>query len=68
MLTALGELAEFEPDLLRARTGEGRERAKARGVKLGRKAKLTPEQQREAIYRREVDGETLADMLRAPTT
>jgi DNA invertase Pin-like site-specific DNA recombinase len=35
MLTVLGGLAEFERDLIRARTAEGRERAKARGVKLG---------------------------------
>jgi DNA invertase Pin-like site-specific DNA recombinase len=41
MLTVLGGLAEFERDLIRTRTGEGRERAKARGVKLGRKPKLT---------------------------
>ena len=53
MLTVLGGLAEFERDLIRARTGEGRERAKARGVKMGRKPKLTPHQQREAINRRE---------------
>ena len=33
MLTVLGGLAEFERDLIRARTGEGRARAKARGVK-----------------------------------
>jgi DNA invertase Pin-like site-specific DNA recombinase len=32
MLTVLGGLAEFERDLIRSRTGEGRERAKARGV------------------------------------
>src|SRR5712671_6690055 len=32
MLTVLGGLAEFEKDLFRARTMEGRERAKARGV------------------------------------
>ena len=44
MLTVLGGLAEFERDLIRARTGEGRERAKARGVKMGRKPKLTPHQ------------------------
>jgi DNA invertase Pin-like site-specific DNA recombinase len=36
MLTVLAGLAEFGRDLIRARTGEGRERAKARGVKLGR--------------------------------
>ena len=52
MLTVLGGLAEFERDLIRARTGEGRERAKARGEKMGRPPKLTPHQQREAIRRR----------------
>jgi len=30
MLTVLGGLAEFERELIRARTGEGRDRAKAR--------------------------------------
>jgi DNA invertase Pin-like site-specific DNA recombinase len=53
MLTVLGGLAEFERDLIRARTGEGRERAKARGVKMGRPHKLTDHQKREAIKRRE---------------
>ena len=65
MLTVLGGLAEFERDLIRARTGEGRERAKARGVKMGRPPKLTPHQQREAIRRRDRDGETLADIARS---
>ena len=41
MITVLGGLAEFERDLIRTRTSEGRSRAKARGVKLGRKHKLT---------------------------
>ena len=53
MLTILGGLAEFERELIRTRTGEGRERAKARGVILGRKPKLTGHQRREAIARRE---------------
>jgi DNA invertase Pin-like site-specific DNA recombinase len=53
MLTVLAGLAEFERDLIRVRTSEGRERAKARGVKMGRKPKLTPHQQREAIKRRD---------------
>jgi uncharacterized membrane protein len=51
MLTVLGGLAEFERELIRTRTGEGRERAKARGVILGRKPKLTGHQRREAIAR-----------------
>jgi DNA invertase Pin-like site-specific DNA recombinase len=41
MLTVLGGLAEFERELIRARTSEGRARAVANGVKLGRKPKLT---------------------------
>jgi DNA invertase Pin-like site-specific DNA recombinase len=53
MVTILGGLAEFESDLIRARTGEGRERAKAKGVKMGRKPKLTDHQKREAIKRRD---------------
>jgi DNA invertase Pin-like site-specific DNA recombinase len=53
--------AEFERDLIRARTGEGRERAKARGVKMGRKPKLTPHQQAEAIKHREA-GEPMRDI------
>ena len=42
MLTVLGGLAEFERELIRARTDEGRKRAMARGVRFGRKPKLTP--------------------------
>jgi DNA invertase Pin-like site-specific DNA recombinase len=64
MLTVLGGLAEFERDLIRARTGEGRARAVARGVKMGRPPKLTPHQQKEAIKRRDQGEETLADIAR----
>ncbi len=64
LLTVLGGLAEFERDLIRARTGEGRARAKARGVKLGRKPKLTAHQRREAIARRE-QGETVTAIARS---
>ena len=65
MLTVLGGLAEFERDLIRARTGEGRTRAVARGVKMGRPPKLTPHQQKEAIKRRDSGDETLADIGRS---
>jgi DNA invertase Pin-like site-specific DNA recombinase len=46
VLAVLGGLAEYERELISARTGEGRERAKARGVKMGPKFKLTAHQQR----------------------
>ena len=65
MLTVLGGLAEFERDLIRTRTGEGRARAIARGQKMGRPPKLTPHQQREAINRRDRGGESLADIGRS---
>jgi len=64
MLTVLGGLAEFERELIRARTGEGRERAKAKGVRLGRRPKLTVHQKREALARREA-GEPLTEIGRS---
>jgi DNA invertase Pin-like site-specific DNA recombinase len=64
MLTVLGGLAEFERDLIRARTGEGRARAVARGQRMGRPFKLTDHQKREAIKRRD-QGETLAEIGRS---
>jgi DNA invertase Pin-like site-specific DNA recombinase len=63
LLTVLGGLAEFERDLIRARTGEGRARAKAAGVHMGRPSKLTRHQKQEAIARRDA-GESLTDIAR----
>ena len=63
MLTVIGGLAEFERELIRARTSEGRARAVARGVKMGRKPKLTAHQQREAIKRRD-RGEPVREIAR----
>jgi len=64
MLTVLGGLAEFERELIRVRTGEGRARAKARGQSLGRPFKLTPHQRREAQAR--VDrGEPVREVARS---
>jgi len=59
----LGGLAEFERELFRTRTGEGRARAMARGVVLGRKPKLNKHQRQEAIARRQA-GEVLTDIAR----
>lgn len=64
MLTVLGGLAEFERELIRARTGEGRSRAVARGVRMGRKPKMTSHQVSEAIARREA-GEPVAEIARS---
>jgi DNA invertase Pin-like site-specific DNA recombinase len=64
MLTVLGGLAEFERELIRARTGEGRARAVARGQRMGRPPKLTPAQQAEARKRR-AEGATLAELARS---
>ena len=64
MIAILGGLVDVERDLIRTRTAEGRERAKARGVKLGRKPKLTPQQKREALARRTA-GETLMEIARS---
>jgi DNA invertase Pin-like site-specific DNA recombinase len=44
MMTILARLAELERELIRARTSAGRERAKAQGVRFGRKLKLSAHQ------------------------
>jgi DNA invertase Pin-like site-specific DNA recombinase len=64
MITVLGGLAEFERSLILARTGDGRQRAQARGVKFGRKPKLTQHQIAEAMARRQA-GEALTDIARS---
>jgi len=63
MLTVLGGLAEFERELIRVRTAEGRARAVARGVRLGRPAKLNPAQREEAAARR-LAGDSLSALAR----
>lgn len=64
MLTVLGGLAEFERELIRVRTGEGRRRAKAMGRSLGRPFKLTLHQRLEAMTRRDA-GESISDIARS---
>ena len=63
-MTVLGGLAEFERHLILARTDEGRKRAQARGVRFGRKLKLTKHQREEALARREA-GEPLVEIARS---
>jgi DNA invertase Pin-like site-specific DNA recombinase len=64
MVTILGGLAEFERHLILSRTKEGRTRAIARGVKFGRKFKLTNHQRAEALVRKN-NGETLSEIARS---
>lgn len=79
MLTILGGLAEFERSLIATRTGEGRTRAMAAGVRFGRPRALTPHQRKEAVARLHkgdaandvaatygVDRATIYRLLRAP--
>ncbi len=61
----LGVAAKLEHRRIKERTARGRADAKAKGVKFGRKPKLTPHQQREAVRRRDVDGETLRSIGRS---
>ena len=63
MIAVLGGSGRVRAGSFRARTGEGRKRAKARGVKMGRKPKLTPHQQVEALKRRNA-GEPIREIAR----
>jgi DNA invertase Pin-like site-specific DNA recombinase len=63
ILTVLGGLAEFERSLIVARTGEGRKRALARGVRFGRPSKLNHHQRMEALSR-VAAGEAQSDVAR----
>jgi DNA invertase Pin-like site-specific DNA recombinase len=62
--TLLAAIAEFERDLIKERTGDGRKRAMANGIKFGRKRKLSDFQRQEAIRRR-ANGETLAEIAKS---
>jgi DNA invertase Pin-like site-specific DNA recombinase len=65
LITAvLGALAEFERTMILARTSEGRRRAMDRGIRFGRKPKLSQFQVAEALARR-ANGEALADIGRS---
>jgi hypothetical protein len=52
IVAVLGALAEFERSMILARTADGRAMAQARGVRFGRKPKLTAHQIQEALARK----------------
>jgi len=64
VLAMLGVAAKLERRRIIERTARGRADAKAKGVQFGRKPKLTPHQQREAIARVQ-DGETQRSIARS---
>lgn len=64
MLTLLGGIAEFERELIRIRTTEGRARAVAMGVRLGRPAKMNEGQRQEALRRVEA-GEKVDEVAKS---
>jgi DNA invertase Pin-like site-specific DNA recombinase len=53
LLTMMSGIAEFERELIKARTQEGMQRARARGVKFGRRSAMTRFQAAEALERLE---------------
>jgi DNA invertase Pin-like site-specific DNA recombinase len=71
LVTVLAGFATFERHLIKARTDDGRKRAKDRGVRFGRPKKLDQHQRQEALDRLG-KGESLVDVARtygvAPTT
>ena len=64
ILTVLGGLAEFERELIKARTSEGRERAKRAGIRMGRKPKLSFHQIAE-VRERKAGGESTRQLARS---
>ena len=64
VLTVLGGLAEFERELIRARTSEGRRRTVEAGVKPGRRSSLSAYRQAEVIKRR-AEGESLTVLAKS---
>lgn len=63
VMTFISGVSEFERELISARTSAGRARALARGVKFGRKLKLTPHQRIEALQRK-ANGEGIGDIAK----
>ena len=63
IMTVFAGIAEFERDLIRERTGAGRDAAKKRGVQFGRPRKLNPEQMQ--LVRRLLDeGKSVRDLAK----
>jgi len=62
LFAVLGMVAEFESDLIRARTREGMQSAKVRKKLTGRKPKLSTVQQRHLVALHQAGGHTVAEL------
>jgi DNA invertase Pin-like site-specific DNA recombinase len=63
VLTVFAGIAEFERELIRQRTADGRMAARSRGVTFGRPRKLRPDQQ-ELILRLLEEGRSVSEVAR----
>ena len=63
LFNVLGMVAEFEADLIRARTREGMAVAKARGKLKGRKPKLSPAQERHLVALHRAGDHSIAELV-----
>lgn len=64
LFNVLGLVAEFEADLIRARTREGMAVAKARGKLKGRKPKLSPAQERYLVALHRAGDHSIAELVK----
>ena len=62
LLNVLAMVAEFEADLIRARTGEGIKVAKAKGRLRGKQPKLTPRQEAHLVQLHRTGEHTSAEL------
>lgn len=63
LFNVLGIVAEFESDLIRARTREGMATAKVRGKFKGRKPKLSPAQERHLVALHRAGDHSIAELV-----
>lgn len=63
LFNVLGMVAEFESDLIRARTREGMATAKVRGKLKGRKPKLSPARERHLVALHRAGDHSIAELV-----
>ncbi|MBT1633229.1 recombinase family protein [Curtobacterium flaccumfaciens] len=63
LFNVLGMVAEFESDLIRARTREGMATAKVRGKLKGRRPKLSPTQERHLVALHRAGDHSIAELV-----